>query len=343
MRIATFTFSNLISFISLSANSAVGSTLRGIEKNDIILKSLHALGSSSCNKVGDKESCRVSKDDKSFEQCVWCECSAIPSECASLSQAEALPDAVFTCDELSELSFNSRVDFSYSFKEGVTHSISHEEVDKNLCDPSSPRSLSGYMDITGSKFDQSGEDKHLFYWFFEKRGASVSTDNSVPFIVWLTGGPGCSSSIALLAENGPCSVNESGDETLVNQYSWIESAHMLWLDQPAGVGFSYGQSTDRNEEMVGEDAYYFLQAFFKSHPEYNENPIYVVGESYGGHYAPAIAHRIFKGNKEKREGTDVLNLKGVAVGNGLTDPLIQCQVSFHIPTKWICRVFFTTN
>jgi len=99
--------------------------------------------------------------------------------------------------------------------------------------------------------------------------------------------------------------------------------HMLWLDQPAGVGYSYGRSTDSNEDMVGEDSYYFLQSFFQAHPEYAQNPLFIVGESYGGHYAPSIAHRIFVGNNEAKEGTINLNLAGLAVGNGLTHPSVQ--------------------
>jgi len=317
MRISKNASTALLALLAQSSAS-FGSTLRGSDQGDMNeLTRPH----SSCNKISEPNSCRSAKDESSFESCVWCECSAIPSECASVSQAEGLPEAVFNCDNASQ----SKIGLSYNFMEGITHSISDDEVDKNFCDASSPRSLSGYMDITGSKFDAAGEDKHLFYWFFEKRAASVATDKSIPFVVWLTGGPGCSSSLALLTENGPCSVNSAGDDTIVNPNSWIETAHMLWLDQPAGVGFSYGKLTDHNEEMVAEDAYYFLQAFFKSHPEYNENPIFIVGESYGGHYAPAIAHRVFKGNQEMKKGTDILNLEGVAVGNGLTDPKIQYQ------------------
>ena len=51
--------------------------------------------------------------------------------------------------------------------------------------------------------------------------------------------------------------------------------------------FSYGKEDDSDEKMVGEDAYFFLQAFFQSYPEYASSPLYIVGESYGGHYAPA--------------------------------------------------------
>jgi len=103
-------------------------------------------------------------------------------------------------------------------------------------------------------------------------------------VVRQTGGPGCSSSLALLGENGPCSVNEHGDGTVPNPHSWNENAHALWLDQPTGVGYSYGAIDDHSEEMVGENAYYFLQSFLQSHPEYAKNPLFITGESYAGHY-----------------------------------------------------------
>ena len=75
--------------------------------------------------------------------------------------------------------------------------------------------------------------------------------------------------------------------------------------------------------MVGENAYYFLQSFLQMHPEYAKNPLFITGESYAGHYVPAITHRIWKGNKEKKEGTIPLNLQGMAIGNGLTNPEVQ--------------------
>ena len=207
----------------------------------------------------------------------------------------------------------------------LTHSLEDNTVDPNFCDPKSPKSLSGYVSLDGSKYDGPGEDKHYFYWFFESRDTSLAEDT--PLFIWLTGGPGCSSSLALLAENGPCSVNEDGSITIPNEFSWNSNAHALWLDQPTGVGYSYGAVDDHNEEMVGENAYYFLQSFLQSHPEYSENPFFVTGESYAGHYVPAITHRIWKGNKEKKEGTIHLNLQGMAIGNGLTNPEVQYPVS----------------
>lgn len=50
-----------------------------------------------------------------------------------------------------------------------------------------------------------------------------------------------------------------------------------------------------------------LQAFFKEHPQFVKNDFYITGESYAGHYIPALASRVHRGNKNK-EGTHI-NLK----------------------------------
>mmetsp|Transcript_16350 Transcript_16350/g.25524 ORF Transcript_16350/g.25524 Transcript_16350/m.25524 type:complete len:531 (+) Transcript_16350:46-1638(+) len=255
------------------------------------------------------------------EKCTWCECAAVPSMCVPSDQASNLPPSVWSCH--STPSESSKTEKIYKYPHlSQSHSFSSEPIESDFCDPESPLSLSGYMSVEGSKFDKK-DDKELFYWFFESRNKVEG--KTPPLIVWLTGGPGCSSTLALLFENGPCKVNESGDGTVSNPNSWNTNAHMLWLDQPAGVGFSYGATNDSNEEMISEDAYYFLQAFFKTHPEYLTSELFIVGESYGGHYAPAIAHRVMVGNQQNLPGTHQLKLTGLGVGNGLTDPAIQYQ------------------
>lgn len=127
-----------------------------------------------------------------------------------------------------------------------------------------------------------------------------------------------------LAENGPCSVVDNGDDTKPNPYGWNSQANLVYVDQPAGTGFSYSDQSgyDHNETQVAEDMFHFFQAFYDRHPEYLPNGLFIVGESYGGHYAPAVSHRVYVGNK-KGEGKHHIPLKGVAVGNGLTDPLVQ--------------------
>jgi len=283
---------------------------------------------SSCSKFADESTCNASLDDDDI-RCVWCVSAAVPPICMNVEESKHVPPSIFSCDSTSKVAettdnivgddMNGKIVTDGGYDGSLNkYTLRGGLVDENICDPSS-KSLSGYIDISGSQYDQNGENKHLFYWFFEKRGANNTKDT--PIILWLTGGPGCSSTLALLFENGPCKVNADGESTTVNPYSWTEAAHVLWLDQPAGVGFSYGDENDSNEEMISEDAYYFLQTFFKEYPEYSENPLTVVGESYGGHYAPAVAHKVWLKNKD--EGNKKINLAGLGIGNGLTNPYEQ--------------------
>jgi len=174
-----------------------------------------------------------------------------------------------------------------------------------LCDPS-VNQTAGYLSAgpLGTKY---------FFWLFE----SKSDPAKDPFIIWLSGGPGCSSQLALFAENGPCKVSKDGKSTTANPHSWHSKANVMWVDQPAGVGFSTSIGTN-NEEGVAENMLAFLQNFYKQFPQYSKNGFYIFGESYGGHYVPAIAHRVWKANKAG-EGVKI-PLAGIAIGNGLTDP-----------------------
>jgi carboxypeptidase C (cathepsin A) len=74
-----------------------------------------------------------------------------------------------------------------------------------------------------------------------------------------------------------------------------------------------------------EDLYLFITQFLTKYDTYQKNKFFLFGESYAGHYVPAAAHRIWLGNKNN-EHTVKINLKGVAVGNGMTNPLIQVRL-----------------
>ncbi|KAJ0403044.1 hypothetical protein P43SY_009585 [Pythium insidiosum] len=168
------------------------------------------------------------------------------------------------------------------------------------------------------------KDDHYFYWYVESR----SEPEKDPLVLWLTGGPGCSSMMALLAENGPCHVQKDLT-TKINEYSWNRQANVIWLDQPTGVGFSYGADSDYDsgEDNVGENIYWFLQEFFKKHPELAERDFFITGESYGGHYVPAAASYILQknSNHHARQKGIYINLAGIAIGNGITDPIVQYE------------------
>ena len=124
---------------------------------------------SACNNAPNRDSCFAMVDEESGMPCSWCVAGAIPSKCVTQEQAKQLPEAVFECSSPGQTVF--------SFVEDRSHTFFSKEND--ICDPSS-KSLSGYMDIKGSEYDKNSQNKHLFYWMFEKRG---DIDENTPFIV----------------------------------------------------------------------------------------------------------------------------------------------------------------
>lgn len=167
------------------------------------------------------------------------------------------------------------------------------------------KQYTGYLDI-------EDEDKHFFYWFFESRN-NPETD---PLVVWLNGGPGCSSLSGLFFELGPSSIN-SEVKPVHNPHSWNNNASVIFLEQPVNVGYSYSLQSVTNTVAAGKDVYAFLELFFKQFPKFREVDFHIAGESYGGHYVPQFALEILK-NEDR-----TFNLTSVLIGNGMIDTLTQ--------------------
>lgn len=184
---------------------------------------------------------------------------------------------------------------------------------------------SGMIPVDGTK------DGHIFYWYFPPREPAAADGGAsptpTPLVLWMTGGPGCSSELALFKENGPYHMPQAG-QFEPNPYGWNKNAGLLFVDQPIGTGFSYGDVGDlvTSEEGVAKDMHAVLQAFL-SMPQFEAlraAPFYVTGESYAGHYVPAVASYINEQNKKLPKASgERINLRGIGIGNGLTDPLVQ--------------------
>ncbi|OAX40545.1 alpha/beta-hydrolase [Rhizopogon vinicolor AM-OR11-026] len=175
-------------------------------------------------------------------------------------------------------------------------------TEPKLCDPN-VKQYSGYLDITN--------DRHLFFWFFESR----TSPEDAPLLMWLSGGPGCSSSTGLLFELGPCSISDEGTNTTHNP-------------TPINVGYSYSEdgNTVNTSPVAAKDFYAFLELFLSRFPEYSTQPFYIAAESYGGTYAPHIANVIYTENKKipvASLGLVKINLASVILGNGMTDNYVQ--------------------
>lgn len=135
-------------------------------------------------------------------------------------------------------------------------------------------------------------------------------------VLWLNGGPGCSSLTGLFLELGPASIDKKRD-VQYNPYSWNSNASVIFLDQPVNVGYSYSSSSVSNTIAAGKDVYALLTLFFKQFPQYASQPFHIAGESYAGHYIPVFAAEILSHKKRN------INLQSVLIGNGLTDGLTQ--------------------
>jgi len=168
---------------------------------------------------------------------------------------------------------------------------------------------------SGFVASDAAESVYLHYWFVE----AATNPKTAPVLVWLNGGPGCSSLDGLLSELGPLHFNgetSNGVPSLIdNPYAWSNVANVIFLESPAGVGFSYTKngSTTTNDEITSQNNYGFLKNWLKAFSEYANNPVYITGESYAGIYVPTFAQRVWEGIKS---GDAKINFKGIAVGNG---------------------------
>ncbi|MCO5612160.1 hypothetical protein L7F22_066422 [Adiantum nelumboides] len=138
-------------------------------------------------------------------------------------------------------------------------------------------------------------------------------------------GPGCSSiGNGAFTENGPFRVYSTSGGLINNPFSWNKVSNMLFLDSPAGVGWSYSNTSGdlvTNDSLTARDNLLFLQSWFEAFPEYKGREFYIAGESYAGHYVPQLASLIVDYMAEN--GTSVINLIGIAIGNPLLDGLVD--------------------
>jgi len=152
---------------------------------------------------------------------------------------------------------------------------------------------------------------------------SPSTD---PVIIWFNGGPGCSSMLGLLQEHGPYSLPDGQDSFVKNPYSWNKQANMIYIESPAGVGYSIcGNPAECkwDDFNTAEDNLKAVLGIMGKFPELQKNDLYISGESYAGIYVPRLVEQLdwYIGNCTETPGscTYTPNLKGWIVGNGVTD------------------------
>ncbi|EMC92156.1 hypothetical protein BAUCODRAFT_115526 [Baudoinia panamericana UAMH 10762] len=126
----------------------------------------------------------------------------------------------------------------------------------------------------------------LYFWFFPSENALAGDE----ILIWLNGGPGCSSLEGLLQENGPFLWQYGTFAPVKNPYTWVNLTNVVWVEQPAGTGFSQqlGTPPATNEIEVAAQFLGFFRNFVDTFGLHGRK-VYITGESYAGYYVPYIA------------------------------------------------------
>jgi carboxypeptidase D len=152
--------------------------------------------------------------------------------------------------------------------------ISQESAAKSAADyyvhslPGAPEPLlrmyAGHIEISAQ------HHSNIFFWLFKNRHIADRRRT----VLWFNGGPGCSSLDGAIMEAGPYRVNPDGTLRLIDG-SWDEFANVIFVDQPAGTGFSYVDTDSYVHEMseMSSQVVTFLKKFFDIFPEHAHDDV----------------------------------------------------------------------
>lgn len=147
-------------------------------------------------------------------------------------------------------------------------------------------SWAGNIAVSGPTFSQNAA---LYFWLWGKDDKDAGDD----LVIWLNGGPGCSSLGGMVQENGPFLYESVKEKPYANPYSWTKAANILYVEQPVGVGFTKGTAKLTNEKQIAEEFASFLDNFYKAFPELSKKKLWITGESYAGMYIPYITNHLY--------------------------------------------------
>ncbi|KAK1331337.1 hypothetical protein QTO34_009290 [Cnephaeus nilssonii] len=160
------------------------------------------------------------------------------------------------------------------------------------------------------------KDAHMFWWLYYAT-SPCKNFTELPLVMWLQGGPGGSSTgFGNFEEIGPLDCDLKPRKT-----TWLQSANLLFVDNPVGTGFSYVNKDGmyaKDLAMVASDMMVLLESFFSCRPEFQTIPFYIFSESYGGKMAAGIALEL---HKAVQQGTIKCNFSGVALGDSWISPV----------------------
>ena len=163
---------------------------------------------------------------------------------------------------------------------------------------------SGYLET-----NETGNE--LFYIYIPSQNGTED-ENDDPLLLWLNGGPGCSSLIGMLTEIGPVTTKLYSNEWFKNEYAWNKNLNLLFIESPVGVGFTkVNGNITYSEEKTAKDLHAALDNFFDLFEDLEGRDFFISGESYAGVYIPYLTKELIDTNSS-------INLRGILIGNPMT-------------------------
>ncbi|KAK4203791.1 carboxypeptidase [Triangularia verruculosa] len=166
-------------------------------------------------------------------------------------------------------------------------------------------SYAGALPISGDPH----EHNKLFFWFFPSPNKAAAKE----IVIWLNGGPGCSSFEGLLQEHGPFLWRAGTYMPVRNPWSWHTLTNIVYVEQPVGTGFSKGTPTITNEEELAGQFLGWWKNFIDTFSMQGYR-VYITGESYAGLYCPYIASAMLDAND-----TTYYKVSGMMMNNAAID------------------------
>ena len=173
-----------------------------------------------------------------------------------------------------------------------------------------------YAGTVASNADGTHQD---FFWMYP------AIDEDAPVAIWLNGGPGASSTFANFLFSSPLRISQTGDvyEMYTTDETWIYQATMIYIDQPVGTGFSYGEPLLTTMDEAADEFITMVTNIWEAFPQLQGKPLYMTGESYAGKYIPRFSWALHENGN--------FNLAASLVGDPYTAPLTQRTHTWIVP------------
>ncbi|XP_070043419.1 serine carboxypeptidase-like 18 isoform X4 [Nicotiana tomentosiformis] len=151
------------------------------------------------------------------------------------------------------------------------------------------------------------EEKVQLYYYFVESERDPEND---PLMLWLTGGPGCSGLSSFVYEIGPLTfdyANSIGDfpKLELKSNSWTKVANIIFIDQPAGSGYSYAKTSEAynfNDTLAVALTYEFLRKGYIQGNALTDHYIDFNGRVIYAHRMGLISDKIYQSTKANCNG-----------------------------------------